>query len=231
MVRDVTRADLPQAVLWDMDGTIIDSEPIWFIHQADIVREKGGYWDDDMSSGMVGMNLIDAAVYMIETSRIDADPEEFLAELVRRVVGHVHEAGVERRPGAYELLDELRTAGVPIALVTASYASFAEEIARDAGGFDVVVPGDRVSRGKPDPEGYLLAARLLGVDIEKCVAIEDSPNGLQAARASGARCLAVPHMAQIPEAPGLSRVSSLADVTLETIVQIAEGRPVDLIAA
>jgi HAD superfamily hydrolase (TIGR01509 family) len=199
-----------------MDGTIIDSEPIWFIHQADIVREKGGYWDDDMSSGMVGMNLIDAAVYMIETSRIDADPEEFLAEL---------------RPGAYELLDELRTAGVPIALVTASYASFAEEIARDAGGFDVVVPGDRVSRGKPDPEGYLLAARLLGVDIEKCVAIEDSPNGLQAARASGARCLAVPHMAQIPEAPGLSRVSSLADVTLETIVQIAEGRPVDLIAA
>lgn len=213
-----------------MDGTIIDSEPIWFLHQADMIRRRGGYWDDEMSADMVGMNLIDAATGMLAISGVEGEPGEFLEELVGRVVGHVREHGVQRRPGAFELLAALREAGVPQALVTASYTEFAEEIAQAAGGFDVVVPGDRVERGKPDPESYLLAARLLGADVERCVAVEDSPTGLEAARASGARCLAVPHMAEIPAAPGLSRVASLTDVDVATIREIGLGRPVDLIA-
>lgn len=227
----VTLPDLPEAVLWDMDGTIIDSEPLWFRYQRGIILERGGSWEDEQSYEIVGVNLPDAARIMIERSGIDGEPEEFLAELVGRVVRHVSEEGVERRPGAFELIAQLRDAGVPQALVTASYASFAEVVAELAGGFDAVVPGDRVERGKPDPEGYLLAARLLGADVERSVAIEDSPTGLRAARASGARCLGVPHMADIPAAPGLSRVASLTEVDLGTIREIGLGNAVDRLAA
>ncbi|MGC5628073.1 HAD family hydrolase [Georgenia sp. Z1344] len=227
----MTIPDLPEAVLWDMDGTIIDSEPVWFVHQKALIEELGGRWSDERSQELLGLNLEDAARVMIDEGGIDAEPATFLDELVGRVVAHVRAEGVDRRPGAFELIAQLREARVPQALVTASYAPFAETVAELAGGFDVVVPGDRVERGKPDPEGYLLAARLLGADIERCVAIEDSPNGLRAARASGARCLGVPHMSTIPHAAGLSRVASLADVDLETIRDIGLGRAVDLLAA
>ncbi|MGC5616996.1 HAD family hydrolase [Georgenia sp. Z1491] len=227
----MTLPDLPEAVLWDMDGTIIDSEPLWFLHQRTLIEEHGGRWEDEMSHELVGLNLEDAATTMIEKGGIDLEPAAFLDELVGRVVDHVRNEGVERRPGAFELIEQLREARVPQALVTASYSPFAEVVSELAGGFDVLVPGDRVERGKPDPEGYLLAARLLGADIERCVAIEDSPNGLRAARASGARCLGIPHMAEIPHAPGLSRAATLADVNLSTIREIGRGRDVDLLAA
>ncbi len=121
---------------------------------------------------------------------------------------------------------------MPCGLVTMSYRSIADRVVAHAppGAFGAVVTGDTVSRGKPHPEPYVTAAAKLGVDIARAVAVEDSPTGLASATAAGARPLAVPHIVPIPPAPGLSRVDSLAEVTLADLATIAAGTPIDRLA-
>jgi HAD superfamily hydrolase (TIGR01509 family) len=135
-------------------------------------------------------------------------------ELLDRVVAEVRRA-VPWRPGARELLLSLHAAGVPCALVTMSYARLADAVvaALPAGVFAAVVPGDQVRHGKPHPEPYLTAAARLGVPPGECVAIEDSPPGVQSAQAAGTAVVAVPHV--VPIAPGPGRV------VLDTLVGLS----------
>jgi HAD superfamily hydrolase (TIGR01509 family) len=135
------------------------------------------------------------------------------------------------RAGVLELLEDLRAAQVPCAIVTMSYRSQAQVVAdgAPAGTFAHLVTGDEVTHGKPHPEPYLVAAGLLGVPIEECVAIEDSGPGITSALASGARTLGVPAEVPVPPRPGLSRAASLKQVDLEVLGRIVSGEVVDLL--
>lgn len=191
--------NLPSAVLWDMDGTLIDTEPFWFAAETELVGRFGGTWTHEQAISLVGSGLDDGArVLQQHGVRMAVDEivgwqTDFVTE---RLVGPL-----PWRPGALELLGALREAGVPTGLVTMSIRRMAEAVAAAVpfDGFDVVVAGDDVQRPKPDPEAYLRAAERLGVDIRGCVAIEDSPPGLAAAVASGAATIGVPHQAVLPE--------------------------------
>ncbi|WP_255449052.1 HAD family phosphatase [Cellulomonas sp. JZ18] len=222
-------ADLPAAVLWDMDGTLIDTEPHWMAAEVELVEAHGGVWTHADAVGMVGSSMAVCAAALQE--RGVALGVEEIAHALNSAVGAAVAAGIPWQPGARELVEALRAAGVPQALVTSSFGVLAEPFAEAVGVFDVVVAGDRVRRPKPDPEPYLTAARLLGVDPARAVAVEDSPSGIAAAVASGARVVAVQAVAPISPPPGVTRTASLAHVDLEVLVRVAAGETLDLRAA
>ena len=196
---------MADAVLWDMDGTLVDTEPSWGEVEQELVEAHGGTWSQEHAMRLVGNDLLDSAHYIRQHGGVDLPPEEIVDRLLDGVVGHIERA-VPWRLGARELLADLRSQKVPCALVTMSYERFvAPVLARlPKGSFDVVVTGDSVARGKPHPEPYLHAARLLGVDPARCVAVEDSDTGARSAEAAG--CLVVVVENHVPVAPGERRV-------------------------
>jgi HAD superfamily hydrolase (TIGR01509 family) len=201
---------LPAAVLWDMDGTLVDTEPYWITAEHGIVEEAGGVWNEEYAHQLVGNDLMVSARFIKDNSPVDLEPVEIIEELLARVIVQVREH-VPWRPGALQLLGSLRDAGVPSALVTMSWRSLADAVvtALPAGTFGVVITGDEVDHGKPHPEPYLAAARALGVDVADCVAIEDSPTGVRSAVAAGVPTLAVPHVVPVPLTVGAVQVPSL----------------------
>ena len=188
-----------QAVLWDLDGTIVDTEPYWFEAEYAVVAAHGDSWSDEHARAVVGFDLLDSGRYMIEHGGVRLTPHEIVEMMLDSVVSNIKRS-VPWRPGARELLADVRTSDIPTALVTMSWRRFANEVmeALPAGAFDVSVVGDDVERGKPHPDPYLLAAERLGVDITRCIAIEDSPTGVASALAAGATVLAVPHVVDVP---------------------------------
>ncbi|WP_392542081.1 HAD family hydrolase [Oryzobacter telluris] len=213
---------LPAAVLWDMDGTLVDTEPYWISAEHAIVEEHGGTWSDEYAHQLVGNDLMVSAVFIKEHGNVPWSPEQIIDELLARVVARVREH-VPWRPGARELLASLAEAGVPSALVTMSWRSLADAVvsALPEGSFAAVVTGDEVSHGKPHPEPYRAAARLLGVEAADCVAIEDSPTGVRSAVAAGVPTIAVPHVVPVPEQAGAVHLDSLAGITPELLAQHA----------
>jgi HAD superfamily hydrolase (TIGR01509 family) len=195
--------DLPAAVLWDMDGTLVDTEPYWIEAEHEIVAEHGGVWTEEHAHALVGNPLIISAEYIRAHGGVDLPPEEIVDRLLERVVAAVRRR-VPWRPGARELLDELTGDGVPCALVTMSWTPLADAVLEQLppGTFEVVVTGDQVRHGKPHPEPYLAAAELLGVRPEDCLAIEDSPTGVESASAAGVPVVAVPAVVPVPPGPG-----------------------------
>lgn len=190
---------LPAAVLWDMDGTLVDTEPYWFDAQTELVARFGGIWTLEDAIALVGSGLDDAA-RVLQDRGVAMEVPEIVGWQTDHVTARL--AGpLPWRPGALALLADLREAGVPTALVTMSIRRMAQAVAAALPfvGFDLVVAGDDVRRPKPDPEAYLRAAESLGVAATDCVAIEDSRPGLAAAVDSGAATIGVPHHASLPE--------------------------------
>ncbi|WP_456817343.1 HAD family hydrolase [Cellulomonas sp. URHB0016] len=216
----------PAAVLWDMDGTLIDTEPFWIAAEVELVEAHGGVWTHEDGLAMVGSSM-DVSAGVLRSRGVDL-PDEAIAAFLNSRVGAGVAAGVPWQPGAERLLLDLQAAGVPMALVTSSFRVLAEPFARAARFFDVVVAGDDVVRPKPDPEPYLRAAEALGVDVTVCVAVEDSRSGIASAVASGAHVVAVEVMQPVAPRPGLSRVASLEDLTLDDLARIAAGERLDL---
>ncbi len=203
----------PAAVLWDMDGTVIDTEPYWIAAEHDLVASYGGTWTDELGLHLVGNPLIVSAEFIKAHSPVELDPVEIVERLVADVANRVR-SQARWRPGATELLAELGELGVPCALVTMSWESLAAAVldGLPERTFDVVVTGDQVAHGKPHPEAYLRAAELLGVDPSACLAIEDSPTGVRSAVAAGVRTVAVPHVVPVPPLEGAIHLDSLAGV-------------------
>ncbi|HEX5860471.1 MAG TPA: HAD family phosphatase [Nocardioides sp.] len=201
----VASATWPSAVLWDMDGTLVDTEPYWVAAEFALAEAHGGTWSQDHALNLVGNDLIASGRYIREHMGIDLEPSLIVEELLDRVVAAV-ERSVPWRPGAVELLAGLHERGTPCALVTMSYRRFVAPIlaALPAGTFAEVVTGDAVLHGKPHPEPYLKAARALGVDPAGCLAIEDSNTGARSAEAAGCTVLVVPN--HVPVLPGRRRV-------------------------
>jgi HAD superfamily hydrolase (TIGR01509 family) len=194
----------PAAVLWDMDGTLVDTEPYWIEAEFGLAARYGGTWSLEHALQLVGNDLLESGRYIRTHMGIDLAPEQIVEELLDGVI-----AGVRRevpwRPGALDLLAALRAESIPCALVTMSYQRFVAPVLAGLpdSSFRVVVTGDNVSRGKPHPEPYLEAARLLGVAPEDCVAIEDSETGTRSAEEAGCGVLVVPH--HVPVEPGERR--------------------------
>lgn len=199
------RLTWPAAVLWDMDGTLVDTEPYWIAAEFELAELHGGTWSEEHALHLVGNDLLASGRYIAEHAGIPLEPAEIVEELLDRVTARM-EAEVPWQPGARELLAELGEAGVPCALVTMSYTRFVAPMlaALPDGTFDVVVTGDTVSHGKPHPEPYLKAARLLDLAPADCLAVEDSNTGARSAESAGCRVLCVPH--HVPVEPGPRRI-------------------------
>ena len=190
-----------QAVLWDMDGTLVDTEPYWMECEFELAERYGGAWSREHALAIVGGDLIHSATYIREHMGIDRTPQQIVEELLDGVVRRV-EQEVPWRPGARALLAELRELDVPCALVTMSWRRFVEPVVQrlPEGSFEALVCGDEVTHGKPHPEPYRRAAELLGVDPGATLAIEDSPTGVESAAAAGCVVLVVP--SHVPVAAG-----------------------------
>ncbi|WP_372466827.1 HAD family hydrolase [Microbacterium maritypicum] len=185
----------PSAVLWDMDGTLVDTEPYWMAAETALVESFGGSWSHEDALQLVGSGLLDSAV-ILQGAGVTMEAQAIVDHLTDAVQDSLRTSGVPFRPGARELLRDLRSAGIPTGLVTMSLRRMALSVVDliDFEAFDLVVAGDDVDNPKPHPEPYLQAAALLDVDIADVIVIEDSPTGVRAGLASGALTLAVPHI-------------------------------------
>ena len=212
---------LPAAVLWDMDGTLVDTEPYWIASERSLVARYGGEWPDHHAHHLVGFDLLDAGAYIAEHGPVPLTPAEIVDDLLDGVTTRVHDE-IPWRPGARELLADLVGHGVPCALVTMSWRRVAAAVidALPPGSFTTVVCGDDVTNGKPHPEPYLTAAHRLGVAVGECVAIEDSPTGARSAVAAGCRTLGVPNVATIPDDVGADLIGSLDGVRAHDLMAL-----------
>ena len=204
----------PAAVLWDMDGTLVDTEPYWVESEFELIEQHGGTWSHQHAMNLVGNDLLESGRYIREHSGIGLEPAEIVEQLLDRVVARVSQE-VPWRPGALELLHDLRARGIRCALVTMSYRRFVAPILETLpeNTFEVVVTGDAVTQGKPHPEPYRKAAAVLGVDPRDTIAIEDSNTGARSAEAAGCTVLVVQN--HVPVLPGERRVfvDTLAGMT------------------
>ncbi|PTW90327.1 HAD superfamily hydrolase (TIGR01509 family) [Microbacteriaceae bacterium MWH-Ta3] len=190
---------LPAAVLWDLDGTLIDSEPFWLTAERSLVAEYGVEWTDVDGLSLVGKGLMDSGRYL-QSRGVDMDP----ADIVDRLVTEVRlllQNDIPWRPGALDLLRSVHDAGIPQVLVTMSYRSLADIVVNDLGFLAASITGDEVTHSKPHPEPYHLGAAAVQANIRHCVAFEDSKPGVASATASGATTIAVPLHVPLPENP------------------------------
>ncbi len=194
---------LPIAVLWDMDGTLVDSEEYWLSSEQSLAYEHSGTWSEQDGLDLIGMSLYESTKIMKAKIGIDLEPEQIIERLTDSVSAKLAVA-IPWRPGAQELLRELRSKGIKTALVTMSMRRMAQQVADQIPfhAFDVVVAGDDVTHGKPHPEPYLKACQLLGVSPEDCVAFEDSVTGLMSAEAAGTKAVGVTNIVPLPAAEG-----------------------------
>lgn len=204
----MTESLLASAVLWDLDGTLVDSEGYWGLAERALSARYPGEWTHEDGLALTGLSLPVSCQIMRDKMQIhDLSVDEIIQELTDGVLFHLNQ-GVNWRPGALELATQVHRAGLPQAIVTMSIRRMAEAVQlaahRETGLeiFNIVVAGDDVENGKPHPEAYLTAAAKLGLNPSQCVAIEDSVNGLTSAEAAGTRALGVPNIVAVPAQPG-----------------------------
>jgi HAD superfamily hydrolase (TIGR01509 family) len=217
---------LPAAVLFDMDGTVIDSEGLWLDAEIAVMTLLGASWTEADQEHCLGGPLERVTDYMVErsgTAMASAAVGELLLDAMEQ---RLHGSELAWRPGARSLLLECRTQGIPTALVSASWArliaAVQHRIDDDLGcpAFDLIVAGDDVQNSKPHPEPYLTAAAGLGHEPDRCLALEDSPTGVRSALAAGCVVVAIPHIAEVDEEAALV-VETLAGWSLSDLWQSA----------
>ena len=208
-------ADSLQAVLVDMDGTLVDTESLWFLAEQDTMAALGTTWTDVDQAHSLGGPLERVVDYMIEISGTALSSDEVAALLLDSIEGHLRSGDVDFTTGARELLDSLVEGGIPLALVSASPRRLVSVVLDRLGAehFATTIAGDEVTASKPNPDPYLMAAERLGVDPHRCAVLEDSPTGVAAGLASGGVVIAIPHLVDIAPAPRLFVVDSLSEVT------------------
>ena len=211
---------LPAAILWDMDGTIVDTEPYWIVAESELVESFGGIWTHADGLSLVG-NGLPLTASKLQERGVGLSVDDIIERLSNRVIEQL-EIAVPWRPGAIELLTEFTAAQVPQALVTMSFASMANRIAELIPGrpLSQIISGDQVTHFKPHPEAYLLGATRLGVDVTRCLAIEDSPSGLGSAHSAGTVAIGVRHIVELTDDMGYALLPTLAGVTAEDMFSL-----------
>jgi HAD superfamily hydrolase (TIGR01509 family) len=208
---------LIDAVVFDMDGVIVDSEQVWDDVRERYVRETGGTYTDSATRDMMGMSSVEWSRYMADALRVPGTPEEINTAIVERMLRQYGEAP-PLIPGAVDAVRRC-AARWPLAVASSSNPELIEVVLDAAGLHDVipvVVSSQEVARGKPAPDVYLEAARRLGVDPNTCAAVEDSHNGIRSAKAAAMRVIAIPNPHFPPDAEALEH----ADVVLRSIDEL-----------
>ncbi|KAA0112737.1 HAD family phosphatase [Mycolicibacterium sp. P9-22] len=207
-----------RAVLWDMDGTLVDSEKLWDIGLQELYRRHGRELSDEVRATTIGGSSEVVMQIVYADLGLDPDPGDIArtADWLHDYVGELFETGLPWCAGAHEMLDELAVAGVTMALVTNTRRALTEKALNSIGRhyFTVTVCGDEVPEGKPSPDPYLRAAALLGLEPEQCLAIEDSVTGTTAAEAAGCAVLVIPNEIDVPAGPRRRHAESLAELSV-----------------
>ncbi len=203
-----------EAVVFDLDGVLIDSEQVWDDVREQLARERGGRWHERAQADMMGMSSPEWSRYMHETIGVPDSPEEINAEVVRRMLERYAD-GPPWLPGALDAVRRI-AARWPLGLASSSNRELIDAVLA-AGGiadlFAATVSSEEVPHGKPAPDVYLEAARRLGVEPTHCAAVEDSLNGIRSAHASGMRVVAIPN----PHFPPGPEILAEADVVLDSV--------------
>ena len=212
------------AVLFDMDGLLVDSEPLWTIAEEELAEKLGGAWDDVIKAEVVGTRL-DVSVPRI-LQHFGVDPTEAAVDearlfLLDRMV-ELYATELPVHDGALELLDALNARGVPTALVSSSYRALVDAALKALTGheFKLTLAGDEVRHGKPDPEPYLTACEHLGVAPARAIVLEDARSGVLSAEAAGCAVLVVPFVAPIEPAPRRWVVDSLVGLDVDWLLSL-----------
>jgi HAD superfamily hydrolase (TIGR01509 family) len=209
------------AVVFDLDGVVVDTEQVWDEVREALVRERGGRWHAGAQAAMMGMSSSEWSRYMHEELELAEAPTEINDEVVRRMLARYRER-LPLLPGAVEAVERL-AADFRLGVASSSNRPLIEAVLESAGitrHFAATVSSEEVARGKPAPDVYLEAARRLGVEPDRCAAVEDSANGLRSARAAGMRVLAFPNQHYPPPPDALA----LADVVLESLEELTADR-------
>jgi HAD superfamily hydrolase (TIGR01509 family) len=211
-----------ETVIFDLDGVLLDSEQVWDEAREQLAKERGGRWHENAQRDMMGMSSLEWSRYMHETIGLPEQPEEISREVVERLA-KLYREHLPVVPGAREAVERL-AARWPLALASSSnreLIDLALELLGVKHLFEVTVSSEEVARGKPAPDVYLEAARRLGVDPKHAAAIEDSENGIRAAKAAGMRVLAIPNQHFPPAEEALAQadvvLDSLAELTAEAV--------------
>jgi len=211
-----------QAVLWDMDGTLVDTEPYWLKSEQEFASRHNVTWELSDAEQFIGYSLYDTAGILRKKFNLQQkSDQEIIDELTTGVIAQIQE-DLPFRPGALELLLELKQNQIPTALVTMSMTEMAKKVVEKIPfkAFDLVLGGDRVQFGKPHPEPYLTAAEILGAEPGSCIALEDSKTGLTSAETAGTVAIGIPHIASIPEQPGRILIDTLHGVNMTRLQEI-----------
>lgn len=218
----------PAAVLWDFDGTVADTEPLWIASQIEVMASYQVSYSYQQAAALCGVSsevsiqsLFDAYEQQ-RGERPQFSGDELWGQVLDGVIRRLNQEPLPWRPGAKELLDELGHEGVPMALVSASERRMIDAaLAKMPHGiFEVVIAGNEMPKSKPAPDSYLLAAERLSVRAGDCIVVEDSIYGTEAGRAAGAAVIAVPCMQELGNYPGQIVIPSLAGVDLGRLREI-----------
>jgi HAD superfamily hydrolase (TIGR01509 family) len=199
------------AIVFDMDGVLVDTEQLWDEVREELTTEWGGRYTPEAQEAMMGMSSLEWSRYLHETVGLRAPPEAINAEVVRRMLAR-YEVDLPVVPGAVEAVRRLDGEGFKLAVASSSNRELIDAVLRRielAALFEATVSSEEVDRGKPAPDVYVEAARRLDVPPEKCAAIEDSASGIRAARAAGMRVVAYPNRHYAPSADVLASVDAV----------------------
>jgi HAD superfamily hydrolase (TIGR01509 family) len=215
-----------RAVLFDMDGTLVDSEKLWDVSLQALYERLGGVLTAEVRETTVGSSAWGLMRIVYSDLGLEQDPAAMTesSDWLHDYTGVLFERGLTWLPGARELLDALKAAGIPMALVTNTKRELTERALKSIGShyFSASVCGDEVEHAKPAPDIYRRAAQLLGFEPGECLAIEDSVTGSQAAEAAGCPVLVVPNDVEVPTGPRRRHVASLAEVDIDALRAIHE---------
>jgi len=215
----VSAAEQIEAVVFDMDGVLVDTEHLWDEVREALTEEWGGRHTPEAQEAMMGMSSPEWSRYLHEVVGLHEPPEVINAEVVRRMLER-YEMDLPVVPGAVEAVRRLAAAGYRLAVASSSNRELIDAVLRRlelTSVFDVTVSSEEVARGKPAPDVYLETARRLSVEPARCAAIEDSGSGIRAAHAAGMRVIAYPNRHYPPAAD----VLALADVVIESLSGLA----------
>jgi HAD superfamily hydrolase (TIGR01509 family) len=221
---------MPEAVVFDLDGVLLDSEQRWNEAKEAVTTAAGGRWRDDAATAMMGMSSPEWSAYMRDELAVPCEPERINELVVERMAAGYAE-GLPLLPGAVDAVTAL-AARWPLGLASSSNREIIDAFLDLAGlrdRFRVTVSSEEVGRGKPSPDVYLEVAARLGADAGRCVAVEDSANGLRAATAAGMVVIAVPNPHYPPPADALAlaaaAVTTPGEVTAELVERVADSPP------